>query len=86
MRMDQMPRSKKKYTHPAVSAVVIPSSQSQCYPKYMTLKRAAEYLGVPSVWTVRGLIAKGHIIAKRVGKYDLVRRADLDAYWMNVAA
>jgi excisionase family DNA binding protein len=73
-----MPRHKKKYTIPAVPAVVTLSSH--CHPEYMTLKRAAEYLGVPSVWTIRGLIEKQAIVAKRVGKYDLVRHADLDAY------
>jgi excisionase family DNA binding protein len=51
----------------------------------MNLKEAAVYFGV-SVWSVRGLIAKGFITAKRIGKYDVVRRADLAAYWEKAAA
>ena len=52
---------------------------------FMNLKEAAAYFGV-SVWSIRGLIAKRFIRAKRIGKYDVVRRADLAAYWEKAAA
>jgi hypothetical protein len=32
------------------------------------------------------LIAKGFIKAKRIGKYDIVRRVDLAEYWQKAAA
>jgi excisionase family DNA binding protein len=50
----------------------------------MNLKEAAGYFGV-KVWTIRGLIAKGFIKAKRIGKYDVVRRMDLAEYWEKAA-
>jgi len=50
----------------------------------MSVKEAAAYFGV-SVWSIRGLIVKGFIKAKRIGKYDVVRRADLAEYWEKAA-
>ncbi len=50
----------------------------------MNLKEAAAYFGV-SVWSIRGLIATGSIKAKRIGKYDVVRRVDLAEYWQKAA-
>jgi excisionase family DNA binding protein len=50
----------------------------------MNLKEAAAYFGV-SVWSIRGLIARGFIKAKRIGKYDVVRRVDLAEYWQKAA-
>jgi len=70
-------------TPPAPIAVaVVPPAPCK---DFMNLKEAAAYYGV-SVWSVRGLIAKGFIKAKRIGKYDVVRRADLAEYWEKVAA
>jgi len=46
------------------------------------LEKAAAYFGV-SAWSIRGLIAKGFVKAKRIGKYDVVRRAD---HWRKAAA
>ena len=50
----------------------------------MNLKEAATYFGV-SIWSIRGLIEKGLIVAKRIGKYDTVRRADLVEHWEKAA-
>ena len=50
----------------------------------MNLKEAATYFGV-SIWSIRGLIEKGLIVAKRIGKYDVVRRADLVEHWEKAA-
>jgi excisionase family DNA binding protein len=50
----------------------------------MNLKEAAVYFGV-SIWSIRGLIARGFIKAKRIGKYDVVRRVDLAEYWEKAA-
>lgn len=66
---------------PTVTAIV-PSVPCK---DFMNLKEAAAYFGV-SVWSIRGLIAKGFITAKRIGKYDIVRRVDLAEYWQKAAA
>jgi len=47
-------------------------------------KEAAAYLGV-SIRSIRGLIAKDFIRAKRIGKYDVVRREELSGYWERAA-
>ena len=69
---------------PASVRVVTPVLPVPC-KDFMNLKEAAAYFGV-SVWSIRGLIAKGFITAKRIGKYDVVRRADLADYWEKAAA
>jgi len=77
-----MPRLKKKYmTVPALVAVAAPLVPCK---DFMNLKEAAAYFGV-SVWSIRGLIAKGFIKAKRIGKYDVVSRAELVEYWQKAA-
>jgi len=78
-----MARLKPKYpTPPAPIAVaVIPPTPCK---DFMNLKEAAAYYGV-KVSTIRGLIAKGFIKAKRIGKYDVVRRTDLAEYWEKAA-
>ena len=79
-----MPRLKKKWMSPPVTIpVVTPAPATPC-KDFMNLKEAAAYFGV-SVWSIRGLIAKGFIKAKRIGKYDVVRRADLAEYWQKAA-
>jgi excisionase family DNA binding protein len=73
-----MPRLKKKWSQVAAApaAAVAP-------PEYMNLKRASEYLGV-GVWTIRRLIDRKLLTAKRVGKYFIVRRFDIDDFWQNL--
>jgi hypothetical protein len=68
---------------PPVAVPVVPAPPAPC-KDFMNLKEAAAYFGV-SIWSVRGLIAKGFIKAKRIGKYDVVRRVDLAEYWRKVA-
>jgi excisionase family DNA binding protein len=68
---------------PVTIPVVTPASPTPC-KDFMNLKEAAAYFGV-SVWSIRGLIAKGFIKAKRIGKYDVVRRVDLTEYWQKAA-
>jgi len=80
-----MPRLKKKWMCPPITVpVVTPIPPAPC-KDFMNLKEAAAYYGV-SVWSIRGLIAKGFIKAKRIGKYDVVRRADLGEHWEKAAA
>ena len=80
-----MPRLRKKWMSlPVTVPVVTPVPSTPC-KDFMNLKEAAAYYGV-SVWSIRGLIAKGFITAKRIGKYDVVRRVDLAAYWEKAAA
>lgn len=79
-----MPRLKKKWIVPQTSlpnAVPIPVPPRA----FMNLKQAADYLGV-KLWTIRGLIAKGLLVPKKIGKYFVVRRADLDAVWRDADA
>jgi excisionase family DNA binding protein len=74
-----VPRLKKKWmqrTEPETK------HEAPRLPEYLNLRQAAQYLGV-KLWTIRRLIAKRFLIAKRVGKYFIVRRVDLDAYWQN---
>ena len=73
-----MPRLKKKWIVPQSlpNAVPVPVTPRA----FMNLKQAADYLGV-KLWTIRGLIAKGLLVPKRIGKYFVVRRVDLDAIW-----
>ncbi len=78
-----MPRLKKKWMSLPITVPVSPPP-APC-KDFMNLKEAAAYFGV-SVWSIRGLIAKGFITAKRIGKYDVVRRADLANYWEKAAA
>jgi hypothetical protein len=78
-----MPRLKRKWMSPPVTVPVVPAPPAPC-KDFMNLKEAAAYFGV-SIWSVRGLIAKGFIKAKRIGKYDVVRRVDLAEYWQKVA-
>jgi excisionase family DNA binding protein len=79
-----MPRLKKKYPTPPASIAVAMVPPAPC-KDFMNVKEAAVYFGV-SVWSIRGLIAKGFIKAKRIGKYDVVRRIDLAEYWEKAAA
>jgi excisionase family DNA binding protein len=65
---------------PATVSVVSPAPCKD----FMNLKEAAAYFGV-SVWSIRGLIAKGFIGAKRMRKYDIVRREELSEYWERAA-
>ncbi|PYT51048.1 MAG: hypothetical protein DMG44_03905 [Acidobacteria bacterium] len=81
----KFPRLKKKWMSPPSITVPVVSAPPTPCKDFMNLKEAAVYFGV-SVWSVRGLIAKGFITAKRIGKYDVVRRADLAAYWEKAAA
>ena len=67
---------KKWMAPPATVSVVSPAPCKD----FMNLKEAAAYFGV-SVWSIRGLIAKGFIGAKRMRKYDIVRREELSEYW-----
>jgi excisionase family DNA binding protein len=62
---------------------VVPAVPAPC-KDFMNLKEAAAYFGV-SIWSVRGLIASGFIRAKRIGKYDIVSRAELAEYWQKAA-
>ncbi len=78
-----MARLKSKYPTPPAPVAVAPVSPTPC-KDFMNLKEAARYFGV-SIWSVRGLIAKGFIKAKRIGKYDVVRRMDLAEYWEKAA-
>ena len=73
-----IPRLKKKWMSPsaAVPVTPVPVAPSSPFKDFMNLKEAAAHFGV-SARSMRGLIAKGFITAKRIGKYDLVRRADL---------
>jgi Helix-turn-helix domain len=64
---------------------VTPVAPSAPCKDFMNLKEAAAYFGV-SIWSIRGLIAKGFIAAKRIGKYDVVRRADLVEHWQKAVA
>lgn len=78
-----MPRLKKKWT---ISQTPSPKNNNEASPRtYMNLKQAADYLGV-KLWTIRGLISKGLLVAKPVGKYFIVRRVDLDAVWRDATA
>jgi excisionase family DNA binding protein len=52
--------------------------------EYLNLKQAAEFFGV-SIWTIRGLIESKRLVAKRIGKYFVVRRVDIDACWEKAA-
>jgi excisionase family DNA binding protein len=80
-----MPRLKKKWMSPPARLAVVPIPVPPAPGKdFMNLKEAAAYFGV-SVWSVRGLIAKGFITAKRIGKYDVVSRAELAEYWQKAA-
>jgi excisionase family DNA binding protein len=78
-----MPRLKKKWMSPPATVSVVPAPPAPC-KDFMNLKEAAAYFGV-SVWSVLGLVAKGFIKAKRIGKYDVVRRTDLAEYWEKAA-
>jgi len=79
-----MPRLKKKsMSLPVTVPVVTPVPTAPC-KDFMNLKEAATYFGV-SIWSIRGLIEKGLIVAKRIGKYDVVRRADLVEHWEKAA-
>jgi excisionase family DNA binding protein len=78
-----MPRLKKKWMPPSVTVPVVSASPAPC-KDFMNLKEAAVYFGV-SIWSIRGLIARGFIKAKRIGKYDVVRRVDLAEYWEKAA-
>jgi len=49
----------------------------------MRVKTAAQYFDV-TVWTIRHLIKKRFVPAKKIGKYLVIRRADLDEYWRGI--
>jgi len=91
-----MPRLKKKYPVTAVPGPVpvvpttAPSVESAPCKDFMNLEEAAAFFGV-SYWTIYALVNPRKsktgksplplIKAKRIGKYDIVRRADLVKYW-----
>ena len=74
-----MPRLKKKWTH-GEKPVPIVTQSAQVDREFMRIKTAADYFDV-TVWTIRGLIEKRLIAAKKIGKYLVIRRSDLEGYW-----
>jgi excisionase family DNA binding protein len=67
-----------------VSQTVICRLAQPC-KDFFNLKEAAAYLGV-SVWSIRGLIEKKLLVARRIGKYFVVRREDLAQAWQKAEA
>jgi excisionase family DNA binding protein len=74
-----MPRLKKKYTQPPeIVPVIAPVS---VIPIFLSVEHeAGKYLGVTE-WTIRRLIKTKKLVAKRIGRRLIVKRADLDALW-----
>jgi|HubBroStandDraft_6_1064221.scaffolds.fasta_scaffold345137_2 excisionase family DNA binding protein len=79
-----MPRLKKKYTQPAEIVPIIASVSVA--PVFLSVEHeAGNYLGVTE-WTIRRLIKTKNLVAKKIGRRLIVKRADLDALWDNEPA
>ena len=65
---------------PAVKAVPT-ATPAPIMPAFLSVEHeAGAYLGVTE-WTIRRLIKTGKLVAKKVGRRLIVKRADLDALW-----
>lgn len=83
-----MPRLKKKYQQSAREQAVRESPASASIsiaPAFLSVEQAATYFAV-TTWTIRRLISTGKLTAKQIGKRFIIRRADLDALWVNEKA
>lgn len=75
-----MPRLKKKYTqYPQI--VRTPAIPVSVIPTFLSVEHeAGAYLGVTE-WTIRRLIKTKKLVAKKIGRRLIVKRADLDTLW-----